>query len=722
MNLPKRTESEVFSELGALCCKPGYIHAIAYFCYQNNFIRYKDELNEADLEKEFSASRVVRNEINILLGLMIKAEIDWRLPVPNILQEYIDTSERLLLELHQCLAGDFLKGATKETIESGAFYPFKSGAALREPIFYSGESAYDFQYLDFAPQKYAKDAPWLKTNRGFTIEQASLVATVLGQIKVDGYDAFRKRILNLNPDEWTVLPLFVVQSQTVASKSGLSIELVERILGAFALDNTERNAGFNSLHDFNAIIAAPLLRMPSGDFLSLQSYAFAEAIYEAPFYWMSQDKVYLSTLSKNRGDFTEDFIAGRLRLVFGAKHVYQNVDIFKTKAKKESEIDILVIWANRVIVVQSKSKRLTLESRKGNDQFIKDDFKKAVQDAYNQGALGAQCLMDRRYKFFTKEGFFVDIPKHIKEIYLCCIVSDHYPALSFQVREFLQTQAIDRLLAPLIMDIFALDAITEFLQSPLEFLSYINRRANFDKQLISSQELTILGFHLTENLWIEPNINRMVLGDDYTSGLDIAMQVRRTGIQGAATPDGVLTRFRNTTVGRILKEIESRPDSSTIDIGFILLGMCEETFLEASHVIEKMALHTKADGRIHDATFAFSDGGTGITFHCTDEPLHVAVSRLEAYCHRRKYKEKAKEWMGLCVSSDWPNVRFGVSLSYPWTHNPIMDENTRDMPVPMPTDQAIQEIIGRGSRAKKPGRNDLCPCGSGRKYKRCCGK
>ena len=620
------------------------------------------------------------------------------------------------------MAGEFLKGATKEAIECGAFNPFKSGAALREPIFYSGESAYDFQYLDFAPRKYAKDAPWLRANCGFTIEQVSIVATALGQIKVYSYDAIRKRMWDLDPDKWTMLPLFVVQAQTVASKSGLSIELVQRILGAFTLDTAERNAGFNSLHDFNVVTAAPLFRMPSGEFLSFQSYSFAQAIYEAPFYWMAKDKGYLPTLAKNRGDFTEDVIADRLALVFGAKHVYQNVDIIENKAKKVSEIDILVIWANRVIVVQSKSKRLTLDARKGSDQVIRDDFTKAVQDAYNQGALSAQCLMDKRYKFVTKEGFFVEIPKHIKEIYLFCVVSDHYPALSFQVREFLQTQAIERLQPPLVMDIFALDAITEMLQSPLQFLSYIYHRAKFDEQLTASDELTILGFHLNQNLWIEPRMKHFVIGEDYTSGLDIAMQVRRTGIKGAETPDGILTRLKNTTLGRILKEIENRPDPDTVDIGFLLLGMCEQTFIEASHTIDKMASRTRFDGQIHDASFAFSEDCSGITFHCTDEPLQVALSRLEAHCKRRKYKEKATIWGGLCLSSRGPNVRFRVFMSYPWRYNPIMDENTRDMPMPMSTDQAIQELPGRGHRAKRVGRNDPCPCGSGLKYKKCCGK
>ncbi len=33
-----------------------------------------------------------------------------------------------------------------------------------------------------------------------------------------------------------------------------------------------------------------------------------------------------------------------------------------------------------------------------------------------------------------------------------------------------------------------------------------------------------------------------------------------------------------------------------------------------------------------------------------------------------------------------------------------------------------QDAARAAIRTKAPGRNDPCPCGSGRKYKRCCGK
>lgn len=361
---------------------------------------------------------------------------------------------------------------------------------------------------------------------------------------------------------------------------------------------------------------------------------------------------------------------------WGDEHVYLNVDIFKNKSTKVSDVDILVVWGNRVIIVQTKSKRLTLESRKGNDQIIRSDFKKAVQDAYNQGTACAKSLLKRECRLVSADGREVVLPNDIKEIYIFCVVSDHYPALSFQARQFLKTESIDRVQAPLIMDVFAVDAITEMLQSPLQFLSYVNRRVNYAEQLMASQELTILGYHLKRNLWVQPDVDLMLLSDDISAELDIAMLVRRAGVQGAATPDGVLTRSEKTTIGRIVKEIEARPDPATIDLGFLLLAMNEQAVTEMSRAIDRLAARTRADGKVHDATFGFKEG-SGITFHCTDEPSNVAGPRLKSHCKRRKYREKASQWFGLCMTSMGPDVRFGISLVFPWNQDEQMDEKTK---------------------------------------------
>ena len=718
MNKPARPEQVVFSDLVTLCNKPGYIHAIANFCFRDNVILHSGDMKEADMRKMFSPSRLIRTEINTLLGLMIKGEVDWKLPSPKIVQEYMDEAEQLLDELHQCLSGEWWSGLTQESVMSG-FDPFKRGEAFREPIFYSGEAAYTFQYLDMAILKYAADAPWLQANRGFTIEQVSHVAHAVEEVQADNFETMHGEMLNQDPDDWTMLPLFTFTAESIVTKTGLSIDVVELILSAFVLPSDQHNKEFNALHDFNAITATPLMRLPSGEFLSLQSYSFAEAVYEAPFYWMIGDKPYIPTLNKNRGDFTESFLANRLGLVFGAEHVYLNVNIFETKAKIISDIDVLVIWGNRVVIVQAKSKRLTLESRKGNDKVIRDDFKKAVQAAYDQGAACAKCLRDNRYQLVTPDGSNVVLPQEIKEIYLFCAVSDHYPALSFQARQFLQTETMEGVLAPLVMDVFAVDAMTEMLQSPLQFLSYVNRRVNYADQLMASQELTILGYHLTSNLWVQPDVDIMHLEDDFSAGLDIAMAVRRAGMQGADTPSGVLTRLEKTTIGKIVKEIETRPDPATIDLGFLLLAMSEQAAIEMGGAVDRIAAWSRTDGKLHNATFAFKDD-MGITFYCTNEPHHLVSPRLTSYCALRKYKQKAKKWFGICLSPIGPNVMFGVSLIFPWVEDPTLENAAKFLKEAMPIDQGIGVLNNGRSPKKKIGRNDICPCGSGLKFKKCC--
>lgn len=714
-----RPESEIFADLRSLCVKPGYIHALAFLCFRDNIIQYAREIKEVDVRRMFEPSRLIRTEINTLFGLMVKAELDWSLPSPLVLQEYLNASELLLEELHHALSGVWMQGLTSEAVASRSFNPFERAEALREPIFYGGESAYNFQYVELAARRYAADAAWLQEHRGYSIAEAAIVTRAVERVHAAKFITLREEMRKLHPDQWTMLPFFSVSVAEVSTEAGMQPEKVERILGSFALPPGERNAGFNALNDFNVVAATPLLGTPNGEFISLQIYSLAEALYDAPFYWMAQDKAYLPTLARNRGAFTENFVAERLCLVFGADSVFPNVDLYRGK-NRIGEIDVLVIWGNRALVVQSKSKRLTLEARKGNDQVIRADFQKSVQDAYDQAVLCAQHLDDSNHRLQALDGREVALPRTLEEIYVVCVVSDHYPALSFQTRQFLKTVELHRVQPPLVCDVFTVDAMSEMLRSPLHFLSYLNRRVNYGGKLLASHELTILAYHLKYNLWLNPEVGMMHLNDDFSAGLDIAMGVRRAGLKGAAMPDGILTRFNATTFGRIAKDIEARPEAATIDLGFLLLSLSEDTVKNTSRAIDRICTLARTDHSHHDLTLAFGTAKTGLTIHCNEDPTPVALSRLRTYCERRKYKEAAPRWFGLCMDPKSNKVRFGVSLSYPWVKSREMDWATKDMQSPQPAQQTLDSLIGSKAVSKKVRRNDLCPCGSGLKYKKCC--
>lgn len=468
-NRATRPEADVFAELGMLCTSPGYAHALAYICHQDNFITYEKQMKVADMQKLFTHSRLIRTEITTLIGLMVQKEINWQHPAPATMQEYVDRTYRLMDELHAAIGAPLF-----ESINAIGMPSSPQGPCLREPIFYGGESAYSFQYRDFSVEKYTQDDEWLQRNKGFSIQAAVTVVRAIGVIQNTKVVTTHEAMLKTQPADWTILPGFYLSVDELASASGVSLREVRAVLDAFTLKN--RNPQFGDASAFNSIAATPLIPLQDGDVLLFQYYSMVEALYESPFYWMGSDNAYKSIAFKHRGEFTESFVVSRLTKVFGTENVRSNVDLFQGK-NKVGEIDVLVAFGDRFIVVQAKSKRLTLEARKGNDGQIRADFQQAITDSYEQGLLCARRLLAGDCELRNPQGNGIKLPRKPKEVFILNVISDHYPALSFQAGQFLKHELSEGVRPPFIMDIFLLDAMTEMLETPLRLLSYVNQRA-----------------------------------------------------------------------------------------------------------------------------------------------------------------------------------------------------------------------------------------------------
>jgi hypothetical protein len=195
---------------------------------------------------------------------------------------------------------------------------------------------------------------------------------------------------------------------------------------------------------------------------------------------------------------------------------------------------------------------------------------------------------------------------------------------------------------PFVLDVFALDAMTEMLESPLQLLSYVDRRTEYFDKLMASHELTILSYHLKQNLWLSGDDNLLMLMDDIAADLDVAMTVRREGLPGKRTPDGILTRFETTTLGRLIREIETRLHPATIELGCMLLTLSEDAVTTVSSAIDELVKRARRDGRSHDVTVGLGPGDTGLTVHCNNDPLEIAGPKLEHHCRISKYRRKAQ--------------------------------------------------------------------------------
>jgi hypothetical protein len=319
--------------------------------------------------------------------------------------------------------------------------------------------------------------------------------------------------------------------------------------------------------------------------------------------------------------------------------------------------------------------------------------------------------------FADSRGNEIPISTPIKHIHPVCVVSDHYPALRLQASQFLGFTATDVIEAPLVCDLFFIDEVTEFLDTPLRLLSYLELRAKAADNVLMSHEHVALAFHLKRNLWLG-EYDGILLEDDLAAELDVAMAVRREGLAGERTPRGILTQLQDTSVGRIIQDIEGRSDAAAMALGLELLKLSGESARDLSQSIDKIAALTANDGKQHDVTVTYSKTAKGITVHCNNFPGPLAAKELERHCELRKYSMGADRWFGLAIEAHTAAVRFGVVFDYAWQRDTVMDAIVAKMSKPQPIESLRAFAKSRATR-RKIGRNDPCHCGSGLKYKKC---
>ena len=734
MSVP-RTEEQIFSDIVNLCTRPGYVHVIACLSFRNNVMQVENNLTSEDVARNWSGDYLIQNEINALISCMVKADIDWTIPSPDQIQEMIDTSHRLLREYHDRLLYN------ARSIPSAAsavkdFDPMSTGDSLREAIFYAPDSAHDFQFRDMAAERYSNDAAWIRKNLGYDPTDAKEICKAIS----DSLDEIMNSTFNerktKSPEKWSILPGFRLDINKITSRSGVTKARVEAFLAAFTWDVAHRNKEHKHLDDFNCVNVKPIILDPDGERYLFQYYRLVEATYDTPFYEMVDDDDYCKPAGRHRGMFTENFLADRLRGVFGDQAVFQNINVYLGK-DREGEIDCLVVFGEYGLLFQAKSKRLTVPARKGEIANLTDDFKLAVEHAYEQAVICAKAMNEEGVRFERLDGTMLDLPP-VERVYPVCVLADHYPALAIQTRAFLRSKIDSELEPPLVCDLFLIDVLTEILSSPLRVLSYITLRAGYGKGILTESEITTLGYHLKGNLKIDDGFRQVLLDRKLVSELHAAMMVRRNGWPGESTPKGILTRFKDTRLEKIISEIEHDSNEFAVGMGLEILKMDGDSIAELSFEIDELVRDAGRTGRIVELTRRMGQSDAGLTIHVNGQPRTEAEEMLCLHMKCYKYTQRAGKWFGLVIAPTTGQLRFGVKIEEPHASNPEMEaaiaanasafkrlgnfKSIQDIRKNRAAKKDVgRNVDGKTETGKKVGRNEPCPCGSGKKHKRCCG-
>ena len=619
-------------------------------------------------------------------------------PSQEVAAQYIGYTKQLMEELHGAHLRPNVTSLPPSPDELEGW--LHSGPSMVEAIFYGEEGAYPWQYLRLAPRRYRKDAEWIQNFLGTSLETIIDMANTL----------LRSRFLKFRisrPDNFesfcrNLLDIFCFTEDDMGEEPQV-------FLNHFSVVPGPVNEQLTTIGMYNEVLSKPILKLQDKKYILPIPSNLARAVYENPYYWMKEDSAYSSVVGNNRGAITEEIAEELLVEVFGRPNVYRNVKLRKN-GKDITDIDTLVLYRNKALIIQAKSKRLTETARTGDISTLQADFQKAIQDAYHQALVSHKAVLDGQPQMISGDGQPVGWDEHINECYIVCITADHYPATIMQVEYYLQNKIGDP--NPLVVSLFDLDTIKDFLPSPIEMLYYIRQRSHLVKKSIAISEMDYLGWHMARGL---PRLRKV---DSWALQMaeTVDAELMRSQMEGMVDPKPSLPKpkWQTNSLSPLMEDLKRSPEPGITDAIFWLYDLM--TDLEGSwadEIAEKVKYVKEAthrDEEPHSMSWMPFEEKAGLSLLCFPNMYDLA-QQLGVFTECKKYVGYSDEWLSLGFVHDSPaSYDLAAYIRSPWQDDQQLAEASR---VVLKGGTAI----GRGK--KKTGRNSLCPCGSGKKFKRC---
>lgn len=683
---PPRAAEEIFNDLRELAQSDGALHEISAMLYRDWVVNV--DLVEGkvidDPEHRWSVTKLNKNEFLLLLGLTIQATHDRTYKVVIADGDFAERADRLLREFHDRVMVDIGIAFDPET---NTLTQKEDALAFlaRESIYYGAESFYFHQLHKFGRQRYREDNDWLLRNVGASIRPLLDIAKYIVDrvnMQMNGVSHERKQGREFNNDELTNSLLF--PKSELRKKFG---DKADAFMQKFVSPVSGTNAEFTDPFAVNQLAISPIIDF--GDYLYVpHQYRLIESLYESPFYWMMADKKYEAIHAEHRGAFLEKTTTQIMKSIFGEENVFENV-ILRLNAKDEAgEIDVLVLYGEFALVIQNKSKRITLKARAGNLEALNKDFDGAIQAPYQQSLkcieaikAGAICTTrnGKEVKLHSAPRFFPMV-----------ILSDPFPASTFLSHSMLK---YEEGIAPVIWDIGVLDCVARILPTPIEMLFYLKSRSDVFHQVQSDSEYNFLGYHLKAKLALPAETDFMMLERDFASEIDDFMISADLGIE-AERPVGVLEGLKMPVMADLLASLKTAPPE-VASVVIDLYDFSGAMLKDLSTTIVALRNEVAETGKAIKAFSVLTETG-GITYAVTSQWHAKAAAAAESIGAKHKYDNKRDRWYVLvdCIKTDSP-IDGLVPLVWPWKEDPEAAKQSEIVNQMFKT-KHVPHAVGRG--------------------------
>ena len=412
------------------------------------------------------------------------------------------------------------------------------------------------------------------------------------------------------------------------------------------------------------------------------------------------------------------------KLLHGSITYKSNYYPMNSSTKQMAENDLIVIYDDTLFIVEVKAGSFVYTSPINDFNSHIRSYKALIEKA------DLQCYRTKQYFEKNKTGILynedgtekarIDL-SYISSIYTMTVTVDNINALAAKAEkaEFLQLKSHSMSIA-----VDDLMIYSEYFNSPLLFLHFIKQRslATQEPMLALNDELDHLGMYIAHNCYpmqadlipkggIGHFVGYREELDNYFGKLYHPQLQPKKPLQNI--PDLFL---------KIINLLESRDIPFRSTIANYFLDFALDAKVDLSDKISYVLRRQKQTQNI----IPISGSGTGnsLRFTCfvNQEQINVIT---EAW--KREYTLSALHWNNesdrylIDIYFDTENHLSNIALKL-YTPQDIEINEIEKISI-MGKELATQRIESyRLSNKTKIGRNQLCSCGSGKKYKKCCGR
>jgi len=226
--------------------------------------------------------------------------------------------------------------------------------------------------------------------------------------------------------------------------------------------------------------------------------------------------------------------------------------------------------------------------------------------------------------------------------------------------------------------------------------------------------MALLGCHLNKKLFPKPGVDKEIVEEGFAQLIDANFPAMKGYHPITDAVEKLYHKWKNEKFQLLIEQLKNTGIPGFTDALFFLYDLSGDAADKLIDLIEQTKQKNLKDKKMHDFSMIFEKGKYGVSFISISSSPEKLDENLMNLCVARKYKTRADVWLGLGWITSSSNVIDEIVFNKkPWSEDRNLEDFSK---IILKTGILINKF------GKKVGRNDPCPCGSGKKFKKCCGK